>query len=79
MNWEKLYKSAGLTHLTDEETGRRRWKELSKGTSGSAMTGARSPASRLFPQLSAGSPETNSLTEFWKGLAPVLLGSFLSK
>ncbi|XP_059992640.1 RNA-binding protein with multiple splicing isoform X1 [Lagenorhynchus albirostris] len=43
----------------------------------SAMTRASSPDSQLFPHLSAGSPKTNSLMEFWKGLAPVTPWIFL--
>ncbi|XP_044081491.1 RNA-binding protein with multiple splicing isoform X3 [Neovison vison] len=50
-----------------------------KVASGSAMTGARSPDSRalLFPRLSAGSPKTYSLLEFWKGLTPLTPWIFL--
>lgn len=66
MNWQRLYRSTGLTHFTDEATDRRRWRELLKVASGSAMTRARSHDSQalLFPRLSAGSPKTYSLMEF---------------
>lgn len=79
MNRQRLDRSPGLTHFTDEETDRRRWRELPKVASGSAMIRARSPDSQalLFPHLSAGSPKTYSLMEFWKGLTPVTPGIFL--
>lgn len=66
MNWQRLYRSTGLTHFTDEATDRRRWRELLKVARGSAMTRARSRDSQalLFPRLSAGSPKTYSLMEF---------------
>lgn len=45
MNWQRLYRSTGLTHFTDEATDRRRWRELLKVARGSAMTRARSRGS----------------------------------
>lgn len=30
MNWERLDRSAGLTHFTNEDTDQRRCRELSK-------------------------------------------------
>lgn len=76
-NWQRLYSSPGLTILQmRKQTGED--GELPKITSGSAMTRARSPASRPGSfHATVLAHQTYSLMEFLKSLAPVTPWIFL--